>query len=174
MSATRIGREFPFSQPTGPKYYSAMYYLTTGKNSSGTTNPKKLRKSAEFGYFSGNIISGLTHYLIKKLGCISKHLPWLSGRAVVYHVRPVDLFSLPPQYFFWKKYKSKPVRNLLQTSLQRNFCLTSPKFFAIFSSKLIKDINAISAWMTWVDMELWSYLPRVPFLPLDKKRTLGR
>ena len=131
-------------------------------------------------YFSGNIISGLTHYLIKKLGCISKHLPWLSGIAVVYHVRTVDLFSLPPQYFFWKKYKSKPVRNLLQTSLQRNFCLTSPKFFAIFSSKLIKDINEISAWVTWADMELRSYLPRVPFLPagptgpLGKKRTLGR
>ena len=86
-----------------------------------------------------------------------------------------------PNIFLKIKYKSKPVRlrNLLQTSLQRNFCLTSPKFFAIFSSKLIKDINEISAWVTWADMELRSYLPRVPFLPagptgpLGKKGTLG-
>ena len=103
MSTTRIGREFPFSQPTGLKYDGSMYYLTTGKNSSGTTNPKKLRKSAEFGYFSGNIISGLTHYLIKKLGCISKHLPWLSGRAGVYHVRGLWIYSLYlPNIFFEK------------------------------------------------------------------------
>ena len=48
-----------------------------------------------------------------------------------------------------------------------------------FFSELIKDINEISAWVTWADMELRSYLPRVPFLPagptgpLGKKGTLG-
>ena len=36
------------------------------------------------------------------------------------------------------------------------------------------DINAISAWVTWADMELRSYLPRVPFLPAGPTGPLGK
>ena len=88
----------------------------------------------------------------------------------------VDRISPPPKYFLENitqvKASMKSFRD--QTSLQRNFCLTSPKFFAIFSSKLIKDINEISAWVTWADMELRSSLPRVPFLPAGPAGPLGK
>ena len=92
----------------------------------------------------------------------------------------VDRISLPPKYFFEKKTQVKASTKSLTDQSAKKFRPNQSEIFCHFSSKLNKDINEISAWVTWADMELRSYLPRVPFLPagptgpLGKKGTLGR
>ena len=91
----------------------------------------------------------------------------------------VDRISLPPKYFF-KKIQVKASPKSFTDQSAKKFLTNQSEINLPFFSEVIKDINEISAWVTWVDMELRSYLPRVPFLPagptgpLGKKGTLGR
>ena len=86
----------------------------------------------------------------------------------------VDRISLPPKYFFEKKTQVKASTKSLTDQSAKKFLPNHSEIFCHFSSKLNKDINEISAWVTWADMELRSYLPRVPFLPAGTTRLLGK
>ena len=98
-----------------------------------------------------------------------------------YHVGGLWIESLYlPNIFFSKNIQVKASPKCFTDQSAKKFLTNQSEINLPFFSELIKDINEISAWVTWVDMELRSYLPRVPFLPagptgpLGKKGTLGR
>ena len=57
-STTRIGQEFPFSQPTGLKYYVLLPEIIVPEKQTQKSweNQQKLRKSAEFGFIFQEIL----------------------------------------------------------------------------------------------------------------------
>ena len=78
------------------------------------------------------------------------------------------------QLFFENKTQVKASTKSLTDQSAKKFLPNQSEIFCHFSSKLNKDINEISAWVTWADMELRSYLPRVPFLPAGPTGPLGK
>ena len=77
----------------------------------------------------------------------------------------VDRISLPPKYFFENKTQVKASTKSLTEQSAKKFLPNQSEIFCHFSSKLNKDINEISAWVTWVDMELRTTSHGSPFCP---------